>query len=174
MEEDVVEDGGCSRGDLTWEQEEWSPIVASPVAVLGLQAAVELHPLQRRLHSRVDGWTSRHKLTLNRQCVNLSYGGIKKKKTYEVKPLNTVCLKRSKTGGAHRVQAQGMGLQHGLRSVWSLPILQVAPGLPALLVAQPPAAQVGGRLRLVGPSSPPQVPVSQNKHVPSPADTEPV
>lgn len=66
-----------------------------------------------------------------------------------------------------------MGLQHGLRSARSLLILQVAPGLPALLVAQPPAAQVGGRLRLVGPSSPPQVPVGQNKHVPSPADTEP-
>lgn len=68
-----MEDGGvvgCRGGDLTWEQEEWSPIVASPVAVLGLQAAVELHPLQRRVHSRVGGWTGGHKLTLNRQCVN--------------------------------------------------------------------------------------------------------
>lgn len=53
-------------GDLTWEQEEWPPIVAGPVAVLGLQAAVEVHPLQRRVHSRVGCWTGGHKVTLNR------------------------------------------------------------------------------------------------------------
>lgn len=71
--EETEEDGGgagVGQGDLTWEQEEWSPIVASPVAVLSLQAAVELHPLQRRVHCRVGGRTSRHKPTLNRRCVN--------------------------------------------------------------------------------------------------------
>lgn len=34
------------------------------MAVLGLQAAVEIHPFQRRLHSRVSGWTGGYKVTL--------------------------------------------------------------------------------------------------------------
>lgn len=51
-----------------------------------------------------------------------------------------------------------MGFQHRLLSVCSVLILHIAPGLPALHISQPPAAQVCGWLSLVWAPSPPQVP----------------
>lgn len=59
-----VQRRGRRGRDLTWEQEERSAVVAGPVAVLGLQAAVEVHAFQCRIHSRVGGWGGRYKLTL--------------------------------------------------------------------------------------------------------------
>ena len=48
----------------TWQQEEGPPIVPGPVAVLRLQQAVEAHPLQGRVHRRVDRRRRPHKPTL--------------------------------------------------------------------------------------------------------------
>lgn len=62
-----VERRGRRGRDLTWKQEERSAVVASPVAILGLQATVEVHTFQRRIHSRVGGWGGRYKLTLRRE-----------------------------------------------------------------------------------------------------------
>lgn len=66
--------------------------------------------------------------------------------------------KRLKT---YDVQTQRMSLQHGLLPAGRLLVVHVAPGLPALCVSQPPAAQVCGRLRLKRPASPPQLPATE-------------
>lgn len=58
----------------------------------------------------------------------------------------------------HCVQAQGVGLQHGLLSLHSFLIFDVGPGLSALNIGQPPAAQVCDRFRPVRSPAPPQVP----------------
>jgi len=55
----MEEDGLATR-----EQEERSAVVPRPVAVLGLQAAVEAHAFHRCIHSRVGGFRDRHKRTL--------------------------------------------------------------------------------------------------------------
>lgn len=60
-----------------------------------------------------------------------------------------------------------MDFQHRLLSVWGVLIFHVAPGLPALDISQPPAAQVCGWLGPVRPPSPPQVPGRYNKNVQS-------
>ncbi|TNN38934.1 hypothetical protein EYF80_050894 [Liparis tanakae] len=51
-------------GSATWEQEERSAVVPRPVAVLGLQAAVEAHAFSRGIHRRVGGFRDGHKRTL--------------------------------------------------------------------------------------------------------------
>ena len=58
---------GGGRTRFTWEQEERSTIVSCPVTVLSLQVAVEVHPFQSCIYSRVSSWGARHKLTLWRK-----------------------------------------------------------------------------------------------------------
>lgn len=118
--------------------------------VLGLEAAVEVHPLQGSVHGREGSRGPRDKpgLWKGAECVNVS----------------SSCDDQTLSLVTHRVQTQRVSLQHGLLPVRGLLVLQVAPGLPALDVGEPPAAQVCGRLRPVGPSSAPQVPGDTAAH----------
>lgn len=52
---------------FTWEQEERSSIVPSPVAVLGLEVAVKAHPFESCFYSCMGCWRVRYKLTLWRK-----------------------------------------------------------------------------------------------------------
>lgn len=61
----------------------------------------------------------------------------------------------------HGVQAQAVRLQRRRPAAGVLLPRQVRPRLPAALAAQAPAAEVGGRLRLVGAASATQAPGSE-------------
>lgn len=56
---------------FTRQQEERTSVVASPVAVLGLEVAVKAHPFESCFHSRAGRWRVRHKPTLWRKWSHL-------------------------------------------------------------------------------------------------------
>lgn len=56
--------GGGGDSQPTWEQEQRSTIVSSPVAVLSLEVTVEVHTFAGRIHRCACIWGCRHKPTL--------------------------------------------------------------------------------------------------------------